>query len=159
MKRIIVIFLLNLFLLPSVHSQREWFPIGAEWHFEWGHEWSHLFPSSVWPVHRYYVVEKDTVVEGKTCRLIRDGENNKEIVYEENGCVYYYFNDKFRKIYDMTVNEGDVVEFEFKTLSKYSSNMLLDTTITVPCRIEKISSKIVDGVELKVIRSSYTVSV
>ena len=138
----------------NVHSQKEWFPIGAEWYYEWGNSMNSFMPI----YKRQYFVEKDTVIEGKTCRII-NGENNqymgitKYIVYEENGIVYYYFNNGFRKIYDFSVNEGDTVEFEFLASVNYTSSEL-DTTLIVPCLIEKITSKFVNGIELKEVHAS-----
>jgi len=116
------------------------FPIGAKW----------LYANTAGGGGgiRYLVeftVEKDTIVDGKNCRIIR-GKNSRDIVYEDNGDVYYYFNDEFRKIYAYNVKVGDVVDFEFMT---YSSNFHLDTTIILPFIIERISTILVNGVELK----------
>ena len=148
MKRILF-YILSMFLFTEVHSQTDWFPIGAEWYYEWA--WP--FPNDHPAFSRRYVVEKDTVVEGKTCQLICS-EISKDIVFEENGIVYYYFNNKFRKIYDFTVKEGDVVEFEFKA-SYWPYDRLWDSTMIVPCTVETISSKFINGVELKEIHTSY----
>ncbi len=105
MKRITLI-LSSLFLFFTMHSQVEMFPIGAEWHYEIG---------DIQPPYGNYhhsIVEKDTIVAGKTGRLVVADNGNKEIVYEDSGRVYYFFKDKFRKIYDFNVKEGDTVEFE-----------------------------------------------
>ena len=147
----IFFYLLLLFLFLDVHSQTEWFPIGAEWYFEWA--WP--FSNDYQVFSRRYIVEKDTVVEGKTCRLI-SSETGKDILYEENGIVYYYFNNKFRKIYDFTVKEGDVVDFEFKA-SYWPYDRMWDSTMIVSCTIDRIFSKFIDGVELKEIHTSYAV--
>ena len=128
------------------YSQTEWFPIGAKWCYE------------IWRfqpergTYFLFTVEKDTVVDGKNCRVIR-GENSLDIVYEEEGRIYYYFNGKFRKIYDFNAKVGDTVEFEFKTQSPSSSS--LDTTIVLPFRIESIPTKIIDGVELREVRTNF----
>ena len=133
----------------TAHSQTEWFPIGAKWCYE---HWI----EAVGPKTRdLFTVEKDTLVDGKTCRIIR-GETCNDIVFEENSRVYYYFNGKFRKIYDFNVNVGDVVEFEFKTSSASSS--ILDTTIILPMQIESISTRIIDGVELREVSAFYIYS-
>ena len=146
--RRVLFFLLCCLLIPDIYSQHEWFPIGTEWYYEWGG------PSSVMPVlSKRYFAEKDTVVDGKTCRLIRGG-NSKDILFEENGSVYYYFNNSFRKIYDFTVNEGDVVELELKSSSGINFRMM-DSTMILPCTIQKIQTKTVDGVELKEICATY----
>ena len=99
----------------------KWFPIGATWCYKFnGHPYTR---------QAVYTVEKDTVVDGIVCQIIRS-ENSIDIVYEENGRVYYYYNNKFRKIYDFNVNVGDIVEFEF--ISRF-----LDTTL-VSCQCFKV---------------------
>jgi hypothetical protein len=119
-----------------VNTFSTWFPIAAEWHYEC--DTDELNPTT-------YTVEKDTVVEGRVCRIIR-GENGKscDIVYEEKGCIYYYFNDAFRKIYDINVKEGDTVDFELKKVHIESV-----TTSVMPFRVNKVLSRVIDGVELK----------
>ena len=103
-------------------------------------------------------VKKDTIVEGKRCKII-SGVNSKDIVYEENGKVYYYFQNRFRKIYDFNVQVGDVVEFEFMTndaVDTEDGNAVMNTTIVLPCLIDSISSKYIDGLDLKEIFAVYT---
>lgn len=151
MKKINIIFMMFIFLPLSAYSQVDWFPIGAEWHYEAGNAFA------LNPVHKFhFIVEKDTIVEGKSCRLISGG-NTENVVYEEGGCVYYYFNDKFRKIYDFSVKAGDIVDIEFKTL--IASHGEFDTTLVVPCHVEKIESKFVGGKELKEIHTTYSIDV
>lgn len=123
------------------------FPVGATWHYE------SVTDLTKPPIYRSFTVEKDTVVAGKNARFIRDNYNNSDIVYEENGCVYYYFKDKFRKIYDFNVNVGDTVEFEFLTYTHQSSD--LDTTLVLRYKIEKIQTKNIEGADLKEISTVY----
>jgi len=118
------------------------FPIGAKWYYQ--HDNEDLVSVEL------FVVEKDTILDGKNCQLVRS-KNSEDIVYEEDGSVYYYFENKFRKIYDFNVNVGDVVEFEFKTRTKTNR----DTTMILPCKIEKITARIIDGVELKEVSAFY----
>ena len=125
-----------------------WFPIGAKWQYQYygGYGEDEIEQSEL-------TVEKDTIVGRKNCRVLR-GENSKDIVCVENGRVYYYFQNKFRKIFDFNVKEGDVVNFEFKTISTNGVGHL-DKTIVLPFRIVRVSTKIIDGVELKVILASH----
>ena len=98
----------------------------------------------------FFTVEKDTLVEGINCRLIA-GKDGRHVVYEKKGRVYYYFMNKFRKIYDFNVKVGDVAEFEFKTSGAVDADEAIDrlnTTIVLPCRIESITTKVVDGISL-----------
>jgi|GEM_PF-2379824 len=159
-KNIILILLLSLSIgFVTAHDKVEWFPIGATWHYQ--------FRDGGWGMNlqlRTFVVEKDTVIDGKNARVIR-GENIEHIVYENNGRVYYYFQGKYRKIFDFSVGIGDIVEFEFKTIKDLPdcypvdcwdhSTFDLDTTIVLPMQIERISTRIIDGVELREILASY----
>jgi hypothetical protein len=165
MKKIGSILMMSVTFLSIAHSQTNWFPIGAEWYYDYGNtNWGSY--SRV-----YYVVEKDTVVEGKTCRLIRGEEkmkindvedfhwedgtlNETEIVYEDNGRVYYYFDGKFRKIFDFAVEVGDRVDFEWRSI-ELSEGKTDTFIVTVSCRIEEIALKQLNGQTLTEIRASY----
>ena len=127
-------------------SRVEWFPLGAEWDYYLGSK------------EMKFTVEKDTIVEGINCRVIV-GENGRDIVYEKNGCVYYYFMNKFRKIYDFNVKAGDVVEFEFKkTDAPYPyGEIVLNSTVTVPCEIEYVMTRVIDGITLREISAAYSI--
>jgi hypothetical protein len=129
-------------LSPNAQENDDW-TSGAKWIYKYSGQGEKQF---------VFTVEKDTVIDGKSCRIIR-GENSKDIVYEENGRVYYYFDNKFRKIYDFNVNVGDIVEFEFKTKDAEATH--LNTTMVLPFRIERISTVIIDGVELREIAAFY----
>ncbi len=128
--------------MPTVRSQIEQFPIGAEWHYEIGD----MQP----PYGKYHhsVVKKDTVVAGKTCRLVVANNGKQEIVYEDSGRVYYHFKDKFRKIYDFNVEEGDTVEIEYKTRSEIFPYEL-DSTLILPFVVKKVSTKNINDIQLK----------
>jgi len=128
-------------------SRVEWFPIGAEWRYYFYQQYE-----------MFFTVEKDTLVEGINCRVIA-GKDGRHVVYEKKGRVYYYFMNKFRKIYDFNVKAGDVVEFEFKTSDAVDAGEAIDrlnTTIVLPCRIESITTKVVDGIPLREISARYT---
>ena len=136
------------------YSHVDWFPMGAEWRY------------ANCPDVFFFTVVKDTLVAGRRCRLIEgrrrrgsiDEKISEEIVYEKNGKVYYYFKNKFRKIFDCDVKFGDVVDFEFKTSDVINDDDVIDnlnTTIVLPCRIEKIEIKMIDGVLLKEFSARY----
>ncbi len=93
----------------SSSAQTEYAPIGTEWYF------SEPIESSGISDHDYqkYVSEKDTVVAGRNCRLITNRFYPPEIIYQENGSVYYYYMDDFRKIFDFAANVGDTIDFEY----------------------------------------------
>ena len=126
-----------------------WFAKGANWAYGYNRQTSEYL---------LYTVEKDTMVEGKRCKII-NGLNSKDIVYEENGKVYYYFQNRFRKICDFDVQVGDIVEFEFKTTDAVDAedgNAVTNTTIVLSFRIDSISSKEIDGFDLKQVFAVYT---
>lgn len=135
---------------PS-NNQNEWFPIGAEWFYESGNE---LDPKSLQVVEHYFV-EKDTVVEGKSCRIIRSS-GTKDFMFEENGRVYYYFKGKFRKIYDFSVNVNNIVNLELK--ADLNNDFTLDSTVVIPCTIEKIDTVYSGNVSLKRVTARYSTS-
>ncbi len=158
MKKLIIILIVVLYPFSLIltaenidNNQHEWFPIGAEWFYESGND---LDPQSI-PVVEHYFVEKDTIVDGKSCRIIRSSDT-KDIMFEENGRVYYYFKGKFRKIYDFSVNVNDIVNLEFKTA--LNKDMNLDSTVVIPCTIEKIDTVYCGNVSLKRARARYSTS-
>ena len=138
----------------ELDGQVEWFPIGAVWD---------IFKR---PEHYIFTVERDTIVASKKCQVIEgvkilniNKKIGEEIVYEKNGKVYYYFKNKFRMIYDCNAKVGDVVDFEFKTSDAINEDEVMDnlnTTIILPCRIEKIETKVIDGVVLREFSARYT---
>ena len=137
-------------LALQANAQNEFAPIGAEWYYM---EIKRPYPNTFKYNNVQYVSEKDTIVQGKTCRLIRgsyyrNGEPfYHEVIYEKNGIVYYYFNEQFRKIFDFTVQERDTVAFEFKSNKKHSFD--LDTSIIVLCIVNGISINTIDDVKIK----------
>ena len=125
-------------------NKPHWFPLEAKWTLTRGRVID-------------ITIEKEIVVEGKRCRVV-SGENGEDIVYEENGRVYYYFNNQFRKIYDFNVKIGDVVDFEFKTTdaAEFIEGVTsLNTTIVLPFRIESVTTKTIDAVKLREISALY----
>jgi len=126
--------------------QTDWAPAGATWYYS---------SSEGNPLEAYkaYQYEKDTVIGGKTCKVINGfysldkNFSQEEIMYEEAGKVYYFFKDKFRKIYDFTLQKGDLVDFEFNGYSKDS--WIRDTVYTVNFRVEDVSTVPVNGKMIK----------
>ena len=132
------------------YSQTEFAPIGAQWNYK---DIESVLPGIFKYSGIQFTSEKDTVVQGKTCRIIRGNyfTNSNlryyEIMYEENGIVYYYLNNQFRKIYDFTAQVGDTIDFEFK--SNMVNSFYLDTSIIVPCIIEEISIDTINNIAVK----------
>jgi len=124
--------LLFIILSTAAFSQSQWAPIGAEWYYS--------VPNVIGnPLHSYekYISKRDTIIDGKQCKVIVS-QNNLEIMYSEQNKVYYRFNNSFNLIYNFTAKIGDTVNFDFKS---YKQNSIeLDTTYTVKCVVEKIDT-------------------
>lgn len=133
--------------------QTQWSPSVAEWYFS-------IDGGNPTNGYKKYVYEKDTIIDAKICQVIHGFNSSdrnsiqREVMYEENGEVYYFFKEKFRKIYDFTLQKGDLASLEFKGYSENSS--VIDTTYIVNFKIEDISTVFVDGKEVKKFTASET---
>lgn len=103
----IILIILSGFPPHYADSQKEWAPVGAEWFFS--STMNHTFSK--------YTAERDTLIVGKKCSIITHQGKMVEIMYEEDGKVFYRFDEKFNLIYDFSVQTGDTVPFIFKGLS------------------------------------------
>lgn len=142
---VIYILILLLSFNNSLKSQESWAPVGAIWYYS--------LPNSIGnPLYNYkkYFSEKDTLVNGKLCRIIKS-QNDFEIMYEENKKVYYYYKKGFKLIYCFSSNIGDTIEFEFKSYSPKST--IIDTTYKVKCYIKSIDSLIVGDKKIRKYKS------
>ncbi len=93
-------------------SQVEFAPIGAEWHYS---RIEGLMPPD--EGYTVYKVTKDTIIEGKTVRVIRKTyhhangvtitELGNEYMYEEDKKVYCWKNQHFYLLYDFNAQPGD----------------------------------------------------
>ena len=80
-------------------AQTEFAPLGAEWFYtyDFGYCSNHL--------NRIFS-EKDTIVDGNNCRLLKQYYDNsntaseKYIMKQEQGKVYYYYKGIFNLLYD-----------------------------------------------------------
>src|SRR5687768_12556743 len=103
-KLLLLIFAIFTFIHTNAQT---WAPIGAEWTYGIT---NHAGPEKY---YENWVVRGDTVIEGKSCRLIRvEGRNlpqhMKFITYEDSNIVYWYnFNDTFTVLYDFNKNKGE----------------------------------------------------
>jgi hypothetical protein len=93
-------------------SQVEFAPIGAEWYYSRNEG---LMPPDVG--YTVYKVTKDTIIEGKTVRVIRKTyhhangviitELGNEYLYEEDKRVYCWINKHFYLLYDFNAQPGE----------------------------------------------------
>ncbi len=129
MRQILAIILLATCSLA--HAQLEFAPIGAEWFYSVG------LNDNPYAGYHHYVSTKDTLVNGKTARVITSNRDTI-ITHEDNGRVYYLFNDKFRLIYDFSAKVGDTLVFEF--MAPKPESYIYDTTYYVAFEVERISN-------------------
>jgi len=97
----------------QANAQAEFAPIGAEWHY--------TYTFGCCPENNFnrIISEKDTIVEGYNCRVLLQYYDNsnvtseKYIIKQEQGRVYYYYQDQFNLLYDFDAAVNDTVRFSF----------------------------------------------
>ena len=136
--------LLLVFVSITTNAQNEWAPIGAEWYYNCCADgnivYSHL---------NHIVSYKDTVVEENSCRLLKQYYDNsniaseKYIIKQEQGKVYYYYQDKFNLLFDFDVEVNDIVEFTFmyrEYVDVFPLPLYKDTILSARYQIESITT-------------------
>lgn len=99
----------------SATAQIEFAPIGAEWYYGSTGTLNDLH-------YAHYLVEKDTILQGQSCRKIigtkvpKDGDSialEDMYVYQYEDIVFYYNRtfSKFTPLYYFNVKEGDTLTF------------------------------------------------
>lgn len=156
----ILLLIFNMILINSVYAQ-DFAPIGAEWHYTERHAFSgdetFLKISSV----------KDTVVNGKECRLIQkqsnpmcSGRPDIEFMYQEDSKVFFWDNtfDKFQILYDLTkvVNEFWIIEVLDERYTNNWDSIIYDLD-TIKITVNSISSIEINGKLLKQLNVTYDV--
>jgi len=95
----------------QAYTQTEFAPIGAEWYYN--NYWSN------YDYFDYIVVEKDTIIEGNNCRVLKQYPTNSTtasetyIIKQEQNKIYHYYHNRFNLLFDFDAKVGDVVEFSF----------------------------------------------
>jgi len=141
MKKLIFFTCLTFCFVWQANAQIEFAPLGAKWYY-----------------YCYqYTAEKDTVVNGKNCRMINHSKYShlNDIVYEEEGKVYYLFNGVFRKVFDFNVEIGDNVQLELMYITPLQ--YLIDTVITYNCFVDEVSYENIGNLQLKSVKVSFDV--
>jgi hypothetical protein len=121
--------------------QTEFSPVGAEWYY--------TYTVGCCPEEHFnrVVSEKDTIVEENSCRILRQYYDNstiasdKHIIKQEQGKVYYYYQDQFNLLFDFDAGVNDIVEFTFM-YKKYDDDFPLgkDTVFSAKFRVENITT-------------------
>lgn len=156
----ILLLIFNMILINSVYAQ-DFAPIGAEWHYTERHAFSgdetFLKISSI----------KDTVVNGKECRLIQkqgnpmcSGRPDIEFMYQEDSKVFFWDNtfNKFQILYDLTkaVNEFWIIEvFDERCTNNWDS--IIHDLDTIKIIVNSISTIEINGKLLKQLSVTYDV--
>ena len=110
MRKIVLVSCVVYCFVWQVKAQTEFAPIGAEWYYTYTFGYS--------PNHFNHIIsEKDTIVEGNNCRILRQYyddsniANEKYIIKQEQSKVYYYYQDQFNLLYDFDAEVNDTVKF------------------------------------------------
>ena len=123
----------------QANAQTEFAPIGSEWYYNIGY-----FPGGHF---NHIVSEKDTLVEGDNCRILRQYSddnvaNEKYIVKQDQGKVYYYHQDKFHLLFDFDAKVNDIIEFTFKyqEFNNFPVSLLpKDTVLSIRFLVEDVT--------------------
>jgi len=99
----------------QANAQIEFAPVGAEWYYTYADGCCQKDYFS------YIISEKDTVVERNNCRVLRqywqhmfeNTTSEKYIIKQEQGKVFYYYQDQFNLLLDFDAKVGDIVTFTF----------------------------------------------
>ena len=143
MKNKITFFLICLIycLILQTNAQTEFAPIGAEWHYTYarGGQDPNRYLNSI-------ISEKDTIIEGNRCRILRQYYNNsniaseKYIIKQKNGKVYHYYQDQFYLLFDFDVEVNDTIRISFIGQRIGDNLFLPDTVISLRYKIESITT-------------------
>ena len=94
-------------MLPLLGNAQSWAPRGAKLTFGVSYAFSPATDYRVW------IAENDTVIQGRTCRVIQRYGNDVEvdysdkfISYEDSNIVYWYIGNQFTVLYDFNKVAG-----------------------------------------------------
>jgi hypothetical protein len=139
MKKIISSFCIIITACITLCGQNTFAPIGAEWHYNYGYD----------RIYNFYriVSEQDTVIEGYTCRILRQYVDNstiasgRHIIKKEQGKVYSYYQDQFNLLFDFDAEVNDTVRFTFKYIEcNDDGSYLKDTILSARYKVENITT-------------------
>jgi len=140
MKRKYFLILAALFCVAA-YGQDTFAPVGAEWYYNYNFN----------PNGYYYRIdsEKDTVVAESNCRVLKryndtsiSVASNEYIIEQEDGKVYYYYQDRFNLLFDFDAQVNDTVEFTFM-YRRYDDEFYIsykDTIISLRYEVESITT-------------------
>ena len=149
--------LISLFIVLSAASfAQNWFRDGATWTFDD----QQLF---TYQAHGYdkYTVVGDTIINDTAAKQIlhksvsytgteSGGNIPSIIVHESNSRVYYWNGERFKLMYDLSLNVGDTLDF-------YTLDCFGDCDSVSPFIVDSVYIENIDGVDLKVQEFSCTI--
>ena len=129
----------------QANAQTEFAPIGAERYY--------TSTFGYFPDHFNHIIsEKDTIIEENNCRVLRQYYDNSNIVNEkyiikqEQGKVYYYYQEQFNLLFDFDAKVKDTVKFSlmgkkyFFDSSQNPAFWDIDTVFSVRSVVENITT-------------------
>jgi hypothetical protein len=122
------------------HAQTEFAPIGAEWYY------SYTIACCPEDHLNHIISEKDTIIEGNNCHVIRQYYDNsniaseKYIIKQEQGKVYYYYQNQFSLLFDFDAKVNDTVKFSFMYQERDTNWIIKDTLLSIRFKIENITT-------------------
>ena len=128
----------------------EFAPIGAEWYY------TNTF--GYFPDHFNHIIsEKDTMVAGSNCRVLRryyDGlsiASETYIIKQEQGKVYYYYQDQFHLLYDFDAKVNDTITFSFMGINTvFSARAIVENITTNAQNLKTFTTKVLEEDRLSV---------
>ncbi|MGC6469784.1 MAG: T9SS type A sorting domain-containing protein [Flavobacteriales bacterium] len=139
------IFYILIIISIKVSAQVQLPPLGAEWHYS----------KNANPLSDFFTwkISHDTIVEGKTAKLVTKYNSNNQAVKTEiltlqNDSVFYWKNNQFNLMYDFASQIGDTIVFQFTSVVLSSTPPYQDTILNVSARIVDKQDTIIDGISL-----------
>jgi len=119
-------------LFLQANAQTEFAPLGAEWYYTYdiGYNSKNHF--------NHVISEKDTIVDGYNCRVLRQYYEDssfvsKEYIFkQEQGKIYYYYQNQFNLLFDFDAKVNDTIKFAaiYRIYNQDSMSVSYDTTYT-----------------------------
>ncbi len=149
------VFLSFFVIMCAASFAQNWYPAGATWTFNW----QELHTYSAHGYLKYTVQDEVSVINDTVAKLITidynryDGthlEGEIVFVHESNSRVYYWNGERFKLMYDLSLNVGDTLDF-------YTLDCFGDCDSVSPFIVDSVYIENIDGVDLKVQEFSCTI--
>jgi hypothetical protein len=148
MKYILLILFCIAFLQPT-KSNKDFITKSSQWVYTLPDSYGN--PLAGYNVYKYI---KDTIIQENNCKFIEcDNPDLNVIVYENNQNVYYYQDERFKLLYDFSVNKNDTVFLDIRAVSFRIIDeqvIPLDTTLSVESIVTEVDSvQFLDSIYLR----------